>query len=129
MLSSKTGRPIDGLREDKDADDGDYRRVTPQVVIDCSLQCLLVLLLTIHQVWSLFEEWYGGGPAISFVGPPSVNVRRWTIHVDGIVGNHYDNEDSDSGDESEDSEEAMVHIDGANATPDELHLIAEMTRF
>jgi hypothetical protein len=34
-----------------------------------------------HKVWELFESWYGGGPAISFVGPPSEDSRRWAVHV------------------------------------------------
>lgn len=29
----------------------------------------------------MFEIWYGGGPAISCVGPPLEDTRRWTIHV------------------------------------------------
>jgi hypothetical protein len=33
------------------------------------------------QIWDLFEVWYGGGPAISCVGPPLEDTRRWTIHV------------------------------------------------
>jgi hypothetical protein len=34
-----------------------------------------------RQVWSLFETWYGGGPPISFDGPPAEDTRRWTLHV------------------------------------------------
>ena len=109
MLSSKTNTPIEGLREDKDTDEGDYRRVTPQV-------------------WSFFEEWYGGGPAISLVGPPAHNVKRWTVHFDGIVGARNEDDDSDS-DDSEGSEEVMVHMDALKATPDELQKLAEITRF
>jgi hypothetical protein len=33
------------------------------------------------QIWELFEIWYGGGPAISVVGPPIEDTRRWTVHV------------------------------------------------
>ena len=109
MLSSKTNSPIDGLREDKDTDEGDYRRVTPQV-------------------WSFFEEWYGGGPAISFIGPPAHQVKRWTVHFDGVVGMTYAENDSDS-EASEDSDEVRVHMDPLKATPAELQKLAEITRF
>jgi hypothetical protein len=95
------------LREDADREDGDFRRLPPQV-------------------WSFFEEWYGGGPPISFVGPddsgadeirakyiadmkihtdtlkigrgkkkktPPVmphiphwtDLDQWTVHMDGVV--------------------------------------------
>ncbi len=33
----------------------------------------------------LFQQWYGGGPAISVVGPPITDTRRWQIHVDVTV--------------------------------------------
>ena len=29
----------------------------------------------------MFEEWYGGGPPISVIGPPVEDSRRWTIHL------------------------------------------------
>ncbi len=29
-----------------------------------------------------FQKWYGGGPAISVVGPPIEDTRRWQVHVD-----------------------------------------------
>jgi hypothetical protein len=109
MISSKSNQPIVGLREDRDNDEGDYRRVTPHV-------------------WSLFEEWYGGGPAISVVGPPSQLVARWVVHFDGIVGNIYE-EDDDSDEESDDSEQVFVHIDANKATQDELQKLAEITNF
>lgn len=108
MVGSKTNLPIEGLREDYDKDDGDFRRVPPQV-------------------WALFEEWYGGGPAISFVGPPAHDIKRWVVHFDGIVGNYYDNESDDES--SENSEEAIVHMDALKATPDELQKLAEITNF
>jgi hypothetical protein len=30
--------------------------------------------------------WYGGGPAISCVGPPIEDTRRWTVHVYERIG-------------------------------------------
>ena len=108
MVSSRTNLPIPKLREDRDNDEGDFRRITPQV-------------------WSLFEEWYGGGPAISVVGPPVHEVHRWVVHYDGIVGELYGDDDSDDGSES--SEHATLHFNAKKATPDELQQIAKITRF
>ena len=35
-----------------------------------------------NKIWMNFQNWYGGGPSISVVGPPVSDTRRWQIHVD-----------------------------------------------
>eukprot|EP00602_Paraphysomonas_sp_CaronLab_P001195 CAMPEP_0185020012 /NCGR_PEP_ID=MMETSP1103-20130426/2600_1 /TAXON_ID=36769 /ORGANISM="Paraphysomonas bandaiensis, Strain Caron Lab Isolate" /LENGTH=713 /DNA_ID=CAMNT_0027550641 /DNA_START=303 /DNA_END=2444 /DNA_ORIENTATION=+ len=74
MINPLTDRPYEHMREDTDDSSGDFRRVPPQI-------------------WELFEVWYGGGPAISVVGPPVEDSRRWTVHIREKIS---DNDDGES---------------------------------
>lgn len=51
MIHPRTDAPFLHMIEETDDNRGDFRRVPPQI-------------------WHFFQLWYGGGPAISVVGPP-----------------------------------------------------------
>lgn len=118
MVSSSSSCLIEGLIEDTDDAEGDFRVVTPQI-------------------WTLFEELYGGGPPISFVGPPVGDVNRWTVHFAGINNEgalDVDDFMEEFSDHESDvnSEEGVLHIDlenGQKASMDELIKIAELFGF
>ena len=108
MINPLTEVPYEHMIEDSDENSGDFRRVPPQI-------------------WELFELWYGGGPAISVLGPPSEDTRRWTVHVDEADGD----EGSDSRSIVElmgnlDHPEDILHVAGDEK--DETHLVVDLQK-
>ena len=82
MINPLTEKPYEHMIEDTDENVGDFRRVPPQI-------------------WQLFEVWYGGGPAISVIGPPTEDTRRWVVHI----------EEKDDGSDSRSVVELMGELD------------------
>jgi hypothetical protein len=90
-------------------------------------------------VWKLFENLYGGGPPISFTGPPANDVTRWTVHFAGIRSAEEEEayvpdwvEEFSDHESDVDSEEGALYIDllpGQKASLDELMKIAELFGF
>jgi hypothetical protein len=99
MINPLTDSPYEHMVEDSDDISGDFRRVPPQI-------------------WDLFETWYGGGPAISVVGPPTEDTRRWKLHIDEAV--------------EKDDDEKLVDLLGKLAHPedvirsDDTHLVVDL---
>lgn len=60
MINPRKNTPFRDLREDTDNRPGDFRRVTPEI-------------------WAIFMEIYGGGPAIWVTGPPLDHTKRWQV--------------------------------------------------
>lgn len=107
MVNPLTEMPYEHMIEDTDENGGDFRRLPPQI-------------------WELFELWYGGGPAISVVGPPSEDTRRWTVHINEVV----DEEGSDTRSIVElmgnlDHPEDLIQVSDGDKK-DEKHLVVDL---
>lgn len=134
MVSSASSNLIEGLVEDTDDKEGDYRIVTPAVSI---LFLVSDFLRTCMQIWAIFEELYGGGPPISFIGPPAHDVSRWKVHFLGLNPSEYDYtedwiEEFSDHESDVDSNDGVLHFDlqpGQQASLEDLMKIAELFGF